>query len=109
MADTAVARVEGAEDVAALRRRIKKLENRQKQADAHAAWQQSWTRTALICAATYAVLAPYMCLAQLNDAWVGAVVPTVAYALSTFQLPAARRAWAARVARGSDSIHNSPA
>ncbi len=57
------------------------------------AWETSWERKAIIALLTYVVIVLFFISAKLPDPFANAVVPTVAFVLSTASLPFFKDQW----------------
>ena len=57
------------------------------------AWERSMTRRGLITVATYVVIGGYLSFLGIEGAWLHAVVPAVAYILSTLCLSQIKPLW----------------
>ncbi len=78
---------------AAIEARNAKIEARNAKVEADKAWEMSFTRRALIAIFTYLAIGAYLAAIRVSDPWLNALVPTVAFLLSTLALPFARDAW----------------
>ena len=73
------------------------LENRNKRVEADKAWELSLTRRGIIAAFTYLVVGFYLNLLNVNYAWLHALVPPMAYILSTLSLPLIKKIWLKKI------------
>ncbi len=80
-------------DLTDLRKRLEKIEHRNKKVEKDKAWEISWTRKIIISIFTYFALALYLKFVVGIDPWVNAIVPTVGFLLSTLTLPFFRKLW----------------
>ncbi len=69
------------------------LEQRNARVDADKAWEISWTRRLIIAFVTYGVIGVYLNMLEVADAWFHALVPAVAYILSTLGLRYIKLIW----------------
>ena len=69
------------------------IEDRNKRVEAEKAWETSLTRRALIAIITYIIVGFYLCLLKVNYPWLHALVPPIAYVLSTTSLPLIKNIW----------------
>jgi len=76
-----------------LSRRVSLIESRNRQVEADKAWEKSWARRALLVVFTYFSIAVYMYAVNLPEPWLNAIVPSVAFMLSTFTLPFFKKLW----------------
>ena len=72
---------------------IAQLKKRNIRVEADKAWETSWTRKIVIFVLTYIVIAIFFAVAQLPDPWVNAIVPAVAFVLSTLTVPLFKSWW----------------
>lgn len=76
-----------------LKRRIEKIEVRNKKVEADKAWETSYTRRGLLMVFTYLAIALYLKFIVGIDPWINAVVPSVGFLLSTLTLPFFKKLW----------------
>lgn len=76
-----------------LKKEIDKLKARNKRVEADKAWETSYTRKLLIFVLTYIVIVVFFFVAQLPDPFVNAIVPSVAFVLSTLTVPVFKKWW----------------
>ena len=75
---------------------IEKLKSRNVRVEADKAWEISVARKVLIIILTYFVIVVFFYSAKLQNPWVNAIVPSLAFLLSTLSLPFFKRIWLAR-------------
>ncbi|PCJ98621.1 MAG: hypothetical protein COA45_07855 [Zetaproteobacteria bacterium] len=78
------------------------LQERNKRVEADKAWETSRTRRALIALFTYLVVGFYLNLLNVNYAWLHALVPPMAYVLSTLSLPLVKKIWIEKIYNEKD-------
>jgi len=76
-----------------LERRIKNIEERNKRVESDKAWETSYTRRALLVLFTYLAIGFYLQAINIPQPWFNALVPAVAFMLSTLTLPFFKRLW----------------
>ena len=76
-----------------LEERIEKIEERNARVEAGKAWEQSSARKALIVIFTYLAIGFYFQYLGIENAWLNAIVPAVAFLLSTLTLPIFKKLW----------------
>jgi hypothetical protein len=76
-----------------LQAEIEKLKDRNSKVEADKAWETSLFRKAMISALTYATVVIFFFAAELPDPFVNAIVPSLAFLLSTLTLPFFKRMW----------------
>ena len=76
-----------------LEERIRKIEERNKKVEKDKAWETSLTRKILIAIATYIVISLFLWIANIPMPLENAIVPTVAFFLSTLTIPFFKKMW----------------
>lgn len=76
-----------------LEQRIQKVEERNQRVEEDKAWEISWTRRGLLTLFTYLAVGAYMRSIALPRPWLNAVVPAVAFMLSTLAMPFFKKIW----------------
>jgi len=79
-----------------LQQEITVLKERNRRVEADKAWETSFARKAAILVLTYGVVLVFFLVAQLPRPYINALVPTLAFALSTVTLPFLKRLWLSR-------------
>lgn len=75
---------------------LKKIQERNKRVEADKAWETSNARKALIAVFTYLAIGAYLNAINVPAPWLNAIVPTVAFLLSTLTMPWFKRMWVKR-------------
>lgn len=73
------------------------IEQRNARVEADKAWETSWTRRILIALITYVVIGAYLTYLGVEKAWLHAIVPALAYMLSTLGLTLVKSIWIKKV------------
>jgi uncharacterized membrane-anchored protein len=73
--------------------RIRAIEDRNKRVEADKAWETSVARKLVVFVLTYIVIVLFMYFSNIPQSWVNAVVPAVAFVLSTWTVPVVKRWW----------------
>lgn len=76
-----------------LKNEIEEIKTRNRRVEADKAWEVSWTRKFIIFLLTYFVIVIFFFVAELPDPFENAVVPSVAFVLSTFTVPLFKKWW----------------
>ena len=76
--------------------RVQKIEERNKMVEADKAWEISRTRRILLAVFTYLAIGAYMRAIGISRPWLNAVVPAVAFMLSTLTMPFFKKLWVKR-------------
>lgn len=82
-----------AENIKNIEQRIQKVEDRNKKVETDKAWETSWTRRALLTLFTYLAIGVYLRVIDIPRSWLNAVVPAVAFMLSTLTMPFFKKLW----------------
>lgn len=72
---------------------IEKIKERNKRVETEKAWETSWTRRAMIAVLTYTVISIVFIFIGISDPLKNAVVPSIAFILSTLSGPFVKRVW----------------
>jgi hypothetical protein len=80
-------------DIKELEKRIENIEKRNKRVEGDKAWETSSLRKILIIVLTYIFAVLYLKVADTTNPFLGAVVPTVGFYLSTQTLSIIKRQW----------------
>ena len=76
-----------------LENEIKKLKERNKRVEADKAWETSYARRLLLTLFTYLAVGIYLQAINIPEPWLNAIVPAVAFMLSTLTLPLFKKLW----------------
>lgn len=80
--------------MATLEQRIEKIEERNARVETDKGWETSWTRKAILMILTYLAIGIYLQVINVPNPWLNAIVPAVAFMLSTLTLPFFKSLWA---------------
>jgi len=80
-----------------IRREIDAIKKRNKRVEADKAWEISWVRHILIAALTYIVIIIFMFMAEIDQPFVAALVPSLAYLISMSTLHYFKKWWIAKL------------
>jgi len=72
---------------------ILNIKDRNKRVELDKAWETSWTRRGLITLFTYLAIGIYLRAIGIENPWLNAIVPAVAFMLSTLTLPWFKKIW----------------
>ena len=72
---------------------IKKIQERNKRVELDKAWETSKTRKISIAVLTYFVMVLVMYSLNLDSPFIGAIIPTLGFTLSTFSLDFIKEFW----------------
>lgn len=73
--------------------RVSRIEKRNALVELDKAWETSWTRRLLIILFTYGAIGTFLGIINFDDPWLSAIVPAIAFTLSTFTMPIFKKMW----------------
>ena len=76
-----------------LEEEIRKLKKRNTRVEVDKAWETSFARRALLMLFTYLAIGIYLKIINIPYPWLNAIVPAVAFMLSTLTLPFFKKVW----------------
>ena len=76
-----------------LEKEINAIKERNKRVETEKAWETSWIRKILISLFTYLVISLFFLFAGVANPFVNAIVPALAFILSTLSLPYFKKFW----------------
>jgi len=76
-----------------LETRIKRIEERNRKVESDKAWELSYFRRFLLVLFTYLAIGFYLQAVKIPQPWLNAIVPSVAFMLSTLTLPFFKKLW----------------
>ncbi|MBI2674469.1 MAG: winged helix-turn-helix transcriptional regulator [Candidatus Yanofskybacteria bacterium] len=79
-----------------LEQKIQQIEERNKRVEVDKAWETSWMRRILLTVFTYLAIGVYLWAIEVNRPWLNAIVPAVAFMLSTLTMPFFKKLWLKR-------------
>ena len=85
-------------DLQKLWQEIEFLKARNRRVEAAKAWETSWTRRIIVALLTYILVVIFMTMAQFQQPFLEALVPTVAYLLSVSSVNFIKKWWLKRYA-----------
>lgn len=75
---------------------INKIKERNRRVETEKAWETSWTRTVMIAVLTYFVVAVFFTFLGASDPLGDAIVPSLAFVLSSLSSPLIKKWWLKR-------------
>ena len=72
---------------------IERIKKRNRRVEADKAWETSWTRKIVISILTYIVIVVFFYFAGLPKPFINAIVPAIAFVLSTLTVPLFKKWW----------------
>jgi hypothetical protein len=79
-----------------IEKRIQKIEERNQKVELDKAWETSLARRILLAIFTYVAIGIYFWTVKISRPWLNAVVPSVAFMLSTLTMPIFKKIWSSR-------------
>lgn len=76
-----------------LEEEVNKIQERNRKVEREKAWEVSWTRKILVAVFTYLVISTFFLFAGVSNPFVNAIVPAMAFILSTASLPFFKNFW----------------
>lgn len=76
-----------------LEEEINKIKERNRRVETEKSWETSWTRRILIVILTYLVISLFFLFAGVSHPFTGAIVPALAFVLSTASVPIFKNFW----------------
>lgn len=81
------------ERFAKLEQDIQEIKSRNKRVEADKAWETSWFRTIALTVITYVIAMLVLLLIDVEEYWLGALIPAVGFFLSVQSLPILKKWW----------------
>lgn len=72
---------------------IEEIKKRNQRVEADKAWETSWTRKIVVSVLTYIVIVVFFYFAELPKPFISAIVPAIAFVLSTLTVPLFKKWW----------------
>lgn len=76
-----------------LEKEIEKIKERNKKVEIDKKWETSFTRRILLIIFTYVSIGFYLNAIHIENPWLNAIVPALAFYLSTLTLPFVKKIW----------------
>lgn len=76
-----------------LEQEIEKIKERNKRVESDKAWEVSLTRRIFIAISTYILISIFLIIIKVENPFVSAIIPAVAYLISTFSLGIIKSWW----------------
>ncbi len=76
-----------------LEQRVRRLEERNSRVETDKGWETSYARRLLLTIFTYIAVGAYLQAIGVSNAWLHAIVPALAFMLSTLTLPFFKKMW----------------
>lgn len=79
-----------------IKKEVDEIKMRNARVEADKSWETSWTRRLVVLILTYIVVAVFFFVVKLPDPFVNALVPSIAFVLSTMTVPVFKKWWILR-------------
>lgn len=79
-----------------LQQEIADIKVRNQRVEADKAWETSWARKFVIIVLTYIVIVSFFLVAELPKPFINAIVPSLAFVLSTLSVTVFKKTWLRR-------------
>lgn len=76
-----------------LQSEIEEIKKRNRRVEADKAWETSWARKIIVSILTYLVIVIFFYFANLPNPLINAIVPAIAFVLSTMTIPLFKKWW----------------
>jgi len=83
-------------EIEQIKKDIQEIKERNARVEMDKGWETSWFRRILIAVLTYLVVVLFFFFARLPKPFLNAIVPTLAFALSTISIPFFKKLWMGR-------------
>ena len=80
-------------DLKEIENKLKRIESRNKKVGLDKAWELSFTRRFLLTLFTYIAIGAYLNVVNVQNPWLNAIAPALAFMLSTLTLPYFKKIW----------------
>jgi len=81
------------EKIEELKQEINKIIERNKRVEIDKAWETSYMRRILLAIFTYLAIGIYLRVINVPNPWLNAIVPAIAFMLSTLTMPFFKKIW----------------
>jgi hypothetical protein len=76
-----------------LKKEVEEIKKRNKDVEADKAWETSYARRGIVALFTYIAIGAYLRIINVPQPWLNAIIPAVAFMLSTLTLPFFKNIW----------------
>lgn len=80
-------------EIADIKKRLQKIEARNRRVELDKTWETSWTRRFLILIFTYILIGIYMNVIKIDRPWLNAFIPSLGFLLSTLTIGWVKNLW----------------
>ncbi len=79
--------------IADLEKEIELIKQRNRRVETEKTWETSWTRKVVVSLLTYFVISTFFLFSGVSQPFTGAIVPALAFILSTASVPIFKNLW----------------
>ena len=76
-----------------IEKEVKQIVDRNKRVESDKAWETSFARRIIVALMTYLMIVLFLWIIKIPNPWLNALVPAIAFMLSTLSLPFFKRIW----------------
>jgi len=76
-----------------IQKELNEIKSRNQKVEDDKAWETSWTRRLLLTLFTYLAIVVYLYFIDIDKPWHSAIVPSIAFMLSTLTVPFFKQLW----------------
>lgn len=80
-------------EITDIKKRLEKIEVRNRRVELDKTWETSWIRRLLILILTYLLIGVYMNVIGVTDPWLNAFIPSLGFLLSTLTIGWVKNLW----------------
>lgn len=80
-------------EITDIKKRLQKIEERNRRVELDKTWETSWTRRFLILIFTYILIGIYMTIIKIDHPWLNAAIPSLGFLLSTLTMNFIKNLW----------------
>lgn len=84
-----------------LEKEIQLIKERNRRVELDKVWETSFTRRSLLVVFTYLSIGVYLNVIDIPNPWINAIVPALAFLLSTLTLPFFKKLWQKHIRKNS--------
>ncbi len=88
-----------------LEKEVNALKERNKRVEKDKEWETSYTRRFLLIGFTYLAIGFYLQAIEISNPWLNAIVPAIAFYLSTLTLPFFKQLWQKYIHKSRSFLH----
>ncbi|MFH0818436.1 MAG: hypothetical protein V1898_00350 [Patescibacteria group bacterium] len=86
-------------DLEQIKKELGEIKSRNNKVEGDKAWETSWSRKIILMIFTYIAIAVYLYIINVDKPWLNAIVPAIAFMLSTLTMPYIKKIWLSYIYR----------